>query len=144
MNIINSLIKAFSIDILKGLSVTRFRLDFELDKPFQFLTEEVGFNSSKDIKYILGTSSFEAINFRIDDSFKSYNFCIKKGLEGLVFSILNRVLYENELESFESDIQKWEHDKYMIDLDGSGMNTGYRLDVKRVDGSYQFDIFSFE
>lgn len=143
MDIINSINESFSIDILKGISVSRFGMDYELNEPFQYLTEEGGFNPSKDIKYILGTSSFEAINFCIDHSFKTYNFRIKEGLELVVYSILNRVLYENGIEGFESDINNWDCDKFMIDLDGSGRYSGFRLDVLRVDGSYQFDIVSF-
>jgi len=142
MNIINSLNEAFSIDILKGLSVTRFKMDFELDEPFQFFTEEGGYNPSNDVKYILGTSSFEAIKFSVDHSFKTYEFFIKKRLELVVYSILNRVLNENGMVGFDSDIRNWKRDKFMIDLDGSGMNTGYRLDVLRMGRSYQFDIVS--
>jgi len=142
MDIINSLNESFSIDILKGLSVTRFKMDFELAEPFQFFTEEGGYNPSNDVKYILGTSSFEAIKFSIDNSFKTYQFFIKKGLELVVYSILNRVLYEYGMVGFESDINNWEHDKYMIDLDGSGKYSGYRLDVLREGESYQFDIVS--
>lgn len=144
MKDINELIESFSLDtVIENNQSSRFFMDFNLDQPFKLLNGINVVEMHEGERYLLGTSSFDEICFQINPRWKSYNFQIKKDLESLVFSLLNRTLNENGLEQIRPNYE-FEKKSCTITLDGVEGNCVYRLDIIKKNEIFQFDVVKFD